>query len=108
MVAQALFTVLSARGGKAGKSGAVGLTLLGAGGTIGVLVETITYRVLSPETFDAVKAPIVVSALELLHGFWVSFYELLARPLELFEYSIEIIYSRHLELTSTVGTSSFP
>jgi hypothetical protein len=63
MVAQALFTVLSARGGKAGKSGAVGLTLLGAGGTIGVLAETITYRVLSPETFDPVKAPIVVSAL---------------------------------------------
>ncbi|SRR5687768_15891374 len=63
MVAQALFTVLSARGGKAGKSGAVGLTLLAAGGTIGVLAETITYRVLSPATFDAVKAPIVLSAL---------------------------------------------
>jgi hypothetical protein len=63
MVAQALFTVLSARGGKAGKSGAVGLTLLGVGGTIGVLAETITYRALSPNAFDAVKAPIVLSAL---------------------------------------------
>ena len=65
MVVQALFTVLSARGGKAGKSGAVGLTLLGTGGTIGVLAETITYRVLSPKTFDAVKAPIVLSAVVL-------------------------------------------
>jgi hypothetical protein len=65
MVVQALFTVLSARGGKAGKSGAVGLALLGTGGTIGVLAETITYRVLSPKTFDAVKAPIVLSAVVL-------------------------------------------
>jgi hypothetical protein len=63
IVAQALFTVLSARGGKAGKSGAVGLTLLGVGGTIGVLAETITYRALSPNAFDVVKAPIVLSAL---------------------------------------------
>ena len=31
MVVQALLTVLSTRGGKVGKSGAVGLTLLGAG-----------------------------------------------------------------------------
>ena len=65
MVVQALFTLLSARGGKAGKSGAVGLTLLGTGGTIGVLAETITYRVLSPKTFDAAKAPIVLSAVVL-------------------------------------------
>ena len=65
MVAQVLFTVLSTRSGKAGKSGAVGLTLLGTGGTIGVLAETITYRVLSPKTFDAVKAPIVLSAVVL-------------------------------------------
>ena len=65
MMVQALFTVLSARGGKAGKSGAVGLALLGTGGTIGVLAETITYRVLSPKTFDAVKAPLVLSAVVL-------------------------------------------
>ena len=49
MGAQALFLVLSTRGGRSGKAGTAGLTLLGAGGTIGVLAETITYRVLSPE-----------------------------------------------------------
>jgi hypothetical protein len=43
----------------------------------------------------------------ILHGLWVSFYELVARLLELFEYCVEII-SGHLELTSIVGTSSFP
>jgi hypothetical protein len=62
MVALAFLAALSTRGGKAGKSGALGLTLLGAGGTIGVLAETITYRVLSPKTFDTAKAPIVLSA----------------------------------------------
>jgi len=55
MVAQALFTVLSTRDGMAGKTGALGLTLLGAVGTLGVLAETITYRVLSPRTFDAAR-----------------------------------------------------
>ena len=62
MVAQALFAVLSTRGGKAG---AAGLTVLGAGGTVGVLAETITYRVLSPRTFDLAKAPIVSAAIVL-------------------------------------------
>jgi len=62
MVAQAVLTVLSSRDGRAGKTGALGLILLGVGGTIGVLAETITYRVLSPRTFDAAKAPIVLSA----------------------------------------------
>jgi hypothetical protein len=65
MVAQALFAVLSTRGGRVGKSGAAGLTLLSAGGTMGVLAETITYRVLSPGTFDAAKTPIVLSAVVL-------------------------------------------
>ena len=65
MVAQAILAALSIRGGKVGKSGALGLTLLGAGGTIGVLAETITYRVLSPKTFDAAKAPVVLSAVVL-------------------------------------------
>ena len=71
MVAQALFTVLSTREGMAGKTGALGLTLLGAGGTVGVLAETITYRVLSPRTFDAAKALIVSAAIVLspLMGF---------------------------------------
>ena len=63
MVAQALLAVLSTRGGGAGKIGAAGLTLLGAGGTVGVLAETITYRVLSPRTFDPAKAPIVSAAI---------------------------------------------
>ena len=65
IVAQVLLTVLSTRGGKAGKTGALGLTLLGAGATVGVLAETITYRVLSPRTFDAAKAPIVSAAIVL-------------------------------------------
>jgi hypothetical protein len=62
MIAQALFAVLSTRGGRAGIAGAAGLTVLGAGGTVGVLAETITYRVLSPSTFDPVKAGIVSAA----------------------------------------------
>ena len=65
MVVQALFAVLSTRGGRAGKTGAAGLTVLGAGGTVGVLAETITYRVLSPRTFDVAKAPIVSAAIVL-------------------------------------------
>jgi hypothetical protein len=65
MTAQALFTVLSTSGGKAGKAGAAGLTVLGAGGTVGVLAETITFRVLSPRTFDLAKAPIVSAAIVL-------------------------------------------
>jgi hypothetical protein len=65
MAAQALFAVLSARGGMAGKVGTLGLTLLGVGGTVGVLAETITYRVLSPRTFGVAKAPIVAVAVVL-------------------------------------------
>ena len=47
MASQALFTALSARGGKAAKAG-VRADLAGRGGTVGVLAETITYRTLSP------------------------------------------------------------
>jgi len=65
MAALALLAAMSTRDGKAGKTGALGLTLLGAGATIGVLAETITYRVLSPRTFDAAKAPIVSAAIVL-------------------------------------------
>ena len=65
MIVLALFAVLSARGSRAGKAGAAGLTVLGAGGTVGVLAETITYRVLSPRTFDAAKAPMVSAAIAL-------------------------------------------
>ncbi len=65
MVAQALFAVLSTRGGRSGTTGAAGLTVLGAGGTVGMLAETITYRVLSPKTFDPAKAAIVLAAIVL-------------------------------------------
>ena len=65
MGAQALFLVLSTRGGRSGKAGTAGLTLLGVGGTIGVLAETITYRVLSPRTFDPAKVPIVSAGIVL-------------------------------------------
>ncbi len=65
MAVQAVFTVLSTRGGRAGKVGAAGLAVLGAGGTVGVLGEPITYRVLSPRTFDLAKAPIVLAAIVL-------------------------------------------
>ncbi len=65
MAAQAVFTVLSTRGGRAGKVGAAGLAALGAGSTVGVLGEPITYWVLSPRTFDPAKAPIVSVAIVL-------------------------------------------
>ena len=65
MVTQALFAVLSSRGGRAGKAGAAGLTVLGVGSTVGVLAETITYRVLSPKTFAPAKAAIVSAAVVL-------------------------------------------
>ena len=58
MVAQALLAVLSTRGGRVGTMGSAGLVVLGAGGTVGMLAETITYRVLSPRTFDLSKAAI--------------------------------------------------
>jgi hypothetical protein len=45
---------------------------------------------------------------ELLHRLWVPFDELVARLLELFEYSVKIIYSSHIEITSIVDTLSFP
>lgn len=65
MVAQAFFTILSTRSGRAGMVGAAGLTLLGAGGTVGMLGETITYRTISPKTFDAPKAAIGLAAIVL-------------------------------------------
>jgi len=65
MVTQALLAVLSTRGGRSGMAGAAGLTVLGVGGTIGMLAETMTYRVLSPKTFDPAKAAIVSAAIVL-------------------------------------------
>ena len=63
IAAQATFGVLSTRGGMAGKAGAAGLTVVGAGATAGALGEKITYRVLSPKAFDPAKAVIVSSGL---------------------------------------------
>ncbi len=59
MITQALLAVLSTRGGMAGTVGAARLTVLGVGGTVGMLAETVTYRILSPKTFDPAKAAIV-------------------------------------------------
>lgn len=60
MAAQAVFTVFSTCEGTAG---VVGTTVLGAGGTIGVLGEPIVYRVLSPKTFDPAKAGTLSAAI---------------------------------------------
>lgn len=62
LFAQSILTVFSTRAGKVGAVGDAGLTVLGAGATIGMLGEPITYRVLSPKGFDPPKAA-VVSAL---------------------------------------------
>jgi hypothetical protein len=63
IAAQAIFAVLSTRGGRAGKAGAAGLTVVGAGATAGALGEKITYRILSPQAFDPAKAVIVSSVI---------------------------------------------
>jgi hypothetical protein len=65
IAAQAFFAVLSTSAGRAGKTGAAGLTALSAGATVGVLGEPITYRVLSSRTFDPAKAAIVSAAIAL-------------------------------------------
>ena len=65
MAAQAVLTVLSTRSGWAGKVGAAGLVVLGAGSTVGGLGEPITYRTLSLRTFDPTKAPIVSAGIAL-------------------------------------------
>ena len=65
IAAQALFAVLSTRGGRAGTVGAVGLIVVGAGATAGALGEKITYRVLSPRSFDPAKAAIVSAGISL-------------------------------------------
>ena len=59
IAAQVIFAVLSTHGGRAGMAGATGLIVVGAGATAGALDEKITYRVLSPRSFDPSKAAIV-------------------------------------------------
>ena len=65
IAAQAVFAVLSTRGGKEGTIGAVGLIVVGAGATAGALGEKITYRVLSPRSFAPAKAAIVSAGISL-------------------------------------------
>src|SRR5919112_2779761 len=55
IAAQALFAVLSTRGGRAGMAGAAGLVAVGTSAAAGALGEKITYRVLSPKAFDPAK-----------------------------------------------------
>ena len=59
IAAQVISAMLSTRGGSAGRVGGAGLVVVGAGATAGALGEKITYRVLSPKTFDPTKAVIV-------------------------------------------------
>jgi hypothetical protein len=59
LAAQAAFTLLARRGGRAGAVGAAGLALLGTGATVGLLGEPIVWRVLSRRGFDAPKAALV-------------------------------------------------
>src|ERR687896_790748 len=57
---------------------------------------------------EGVSQGYVVSVGEqLLHGLGVAFDELLSRPLEAFEYPVEIIHFGHLGLTSTSDPPSF-
>ena len=65
MAAQVVFAVLSTRGDRAGTVGAVGLIVVGVGTTTGALGEKITYRVLSPRSFDPAKAAIVSAGISL-------------------------------------------
>ena len=61
LAAQVAATALAGRRGLPGKVGAFALTLLGAGATVGMLGEAVTYRVLNPKTFDPPKAIVVVA-----------------------------------------------
>ena len=65
IAAQALFAVLSTRGGRVGEAGAAGLSVVGASATAGALGEKITYRVFSPKAFDPAKAAIVSAGIAL-------------------------------------------
>ncbi len=59
LFAQLVLTIMSTREGRVGMGGAAGLTVLGAGATVGMLGEPIAYRALSPKNFDPPKAAII-------------------------------------------------
>ena len=65
IAAEMVFAVLCTRSGRAGMAGAAGLSVLGVGSTVGALGEKITYKVLSPKTFDPTKAAIVLAGITL-------------------------------------------
>jgi hypothetical protein len=65
IAAQALFAVLSTRGGRAGMAGAAGLVAVGTSAAAGALGEKITYRVLSPKAFDPAKVAMVSTGIAL-------------------------------------------
>ena len=65
LFAQLVLTVMSTRDGRVGTGGAAGLTVMGAGATIGMLGEPMAYRVLSPKHSNPPKAALV-SALVVL------------------------------------------
>jgi len=65
IVTEALFAVLSTRDGRVGTAGAAGLTVLCIGSTVGMVAETITYRVLSSKTFDPAKVALVSATIVL-------------------------------------------
>ena len=65
IAAQMVFAVLCTRSGRAGMAGAAGLSVLGVGSTVGALGEKITYKILSPKTFDPTKAAIVLAGITL-------------------------------------------
>ena len=65
IVAQTISAVLCPRSGRVGTAGAAGLSVLGVGSTVGALGEKLTYRVLSPKTFDPTKAAIVLTGITL-------------------------------------------
>ncbi len=65
IAAEMVLAVLCTRSGRAGMAGAAGLSALGVGSTVGALGEKITYKVLSPMTFDPTKAAIILAGIAL-------------------------------------------
>ena len=65
IAAEMVFAVLCTCSGRAGMAGAAGLSVLGVGSTVGALGEKITYKVLSPKTFDPTKAALVLAGITL-------------------------------------------
>lgn len=61
LLGQVVLTGCTLRQGRARKAGVIGLTVLGACYTLGQLGEPITLRTLSPATFHAAQAAVVVA-----------------------------------------------